>query len=119
MTLCRVLTELGVYPTLRKGRPCIYTPDEARRVKKEQVKIAAFHRNELIHEAAAKGEPPPVFKRGRPRIYATEEESILARKRMNKVCNSRHEALMTDALEDLRKHVAHSRQMQERSADEP
>ena len=120
MTLCRVLTDLGVYPTLRRGRPSVYdSPEESRRAQKEQLKIATCRRRQLLREAAANGEPPrPVFKRGRPRIYATEEEALAARKRMNKVCMTRHEELLEEAFETLRGLVAASRDTQVNSTDE-
>ena len=91
MTLTRALHDLGVYPTLRRGRPSLYaTKEEALDAKREQTRVAQCNRAQLKREAAEAGLPPPTFKRGRPRIYETPAESRAAQQRMNQACIARH-----------------------------
>ena len=119
MTLCRVLTDLGVYPPTRHGRPSLYdSAEEALRVKKAQLKAAQIQRRIRRREAADAGEPPPIFKRGRPRIYATQEESQEVQKCQNREGRRRHEANIILATEALRELVASTRDAV-RSTDQP
>ena len=118
MTLTRALNELGVYPTMRRGRPSLYaSEEEALHAKKEKTRVAQCHRLRLKREAAAAGLPPPTFKRGRPRIYETEEESRAAQQRMNQVCIARHKERLKEAAHALAELVAAGKIV--RSTDEP
>ena len=91
MSLCRVLTELGAYPVLKRGRPRLYdTPEDAHKVARAQMNVAEKRRRLLKKEAIAAGEPEPVFKMGRPSIYSSPEEAEETRKIKNKACIARH-----------------------------
>ena len=118
MTLTRALNDLGIYPTVRRGRPSLYAnEEEALQMKKIQMRAAQSHRRQLLQEAAAAGLPPPTFKRGRPRIYETQEEARSAQRRMNKVCIARQKERLKEASQTLVELVAAGKIV--RSTDEP
>ena len=100
MTLVKVLTELGAYPVLKRGRPCLYeTPDEALKVQRAQMNVSQKRRRLLKKEALEAGEPEPMFKPGRPRLYATEAEALTAKKLMQKACYTRYKDNVRQATE--------------------
>jgi hypothetical protein len=72
---------MGVLPRKKTGPSMPRTPSEARRVKKERLKEGQLQRKQLIAEAEKLGLPPPVFQRGRPRKYETDEERMEARRK--------------------------------------
>lgn len=67
------LIKCGVLEPKRTGPAFARDPEEAQRIKKEQVAASYARRKALIREAKDRGDPPPVFKLGRPRKYSREE----------------------------------------------
>ena len=107
MSLTKALTDLGIYPTVKRGRPSLYeNREEALRAKKVQMKEAQCRRRQLLRNAAEAGDPPPTFKRGRPRIYETLEEARAAQRRMNKDCIARQSQRLKEATQTLAELVA-------------
>jgi hypothetical protein len=80
MVLVRTLVSMGVLPAKRTGPATARSPSEARRVRLAQMSDGDKRRRLLIREAKEQGLPPPVFRRGRPCKYNTEEDRTIARK---------------------------------------
>lgn len=85
--LVTTLVEMGVLPKKKTGPSMPRTPSEARRVKKERLKESQRRRQQLVAEAEALGLPPPVFHRGRPRKYESEEERMEARRKQYRIAS--------------------------------
>ena len=71
-------------------------------------KKACMHRSQtarrqLLKDARLQGLEPPKFKRGRPKVYATEEEAKAAHSEQNRLCKQRYNARVLEALENLDK----------------
>ena len=86
-------------------------------MRKEQLKHAIGRRKQLLKEAAAAGLPTPAFKRGRPRIYETEEEARKGQRAMNKACIARQNERLRQASAALLVLVESGKLV--RSTDEP
>ena len=98
MTICQVLTELGVHAKPPRGKPPTYTPEEAYRVRHQQCKKAQIAMREEDMACKTAGLEPPTRKRGRPRIYATPAEAKAAGRAQNKVCRVRLKERLEDAI---------------------
>ena len=69
---------------------------------------ACIHRSQLarrqiLKDARMQGLEPPKFKRGRPKMYATEEEARAVHREQNRLCKQRYNARVLQALENLDK----------------
>lgn len=71
--LVRVLVKCGALPPKKTGPSDALSHEDAKRINAERSAAASRHRRALIREARERGEPLPVFKRGRPRKYTFEE----------------------------------------------
>ena len=78
--LVKTLVELGALPKKKTGPSMPRTPSEARLLKNERHRQNQSRNRQLVVEATKLGLPPPVFHRGRPRKYETDEERIAARR---------------------------------------
>ena len=98
MTLREALVELGVYVPPRRGKQPTYDPEEARKVQKQQCKVAqqAIRAQERACKEA--GVEPPKRKRGRPPIYATREEARAVSRVQNAECRRRWKERLSEAL---------------------
>ena len=98
------LTELGVCEPLPRGRLSRYdTREEAALAKKASMQRSQILRRQLVKDAREQGLEPPQFKRGRPRLYTTEEEAKAAQRAQNRLCKQRYNARVLEALENLDK----------------
>ena len=79
-TLVKTLVELGALPKKKTGPSMPRTPSQARLLKNERHRQNQMRNRELVAEATKLGLPPPVFQRGRPRKYETDEERMAARR---------------------------------------
>ena len=96
------LTELGVCEPLPRGRLSRYeTRDEATLAKKASTQRSQILRRQLMKDAREQGLEPPKFKRGRPKLYTTEEEAKVSQRAQNKLCKQRYNARVLQALEAL------------------
>ena len=104
------LAELGACEPLPRGRLTRYeTKEEAAVAKKESMQRSQILRRQLLKDAREKGLEPPQFKRGRPKLYTTEEEAKAAQRAQNKLCKQRYNARVLQALETLEQLVRQRR----------
>ena len=97
--LVKTLVELGALQKKKTGPSMPRTPSEARRVKRERCKEGVARKKQLIAEAEQLGLPPPVFQRGRPRKYETEEERQEARRRQFRIASLLYKDRVKQGLE--------------------
>jgi hypothetical protein len=71
--IVKFLVKVGALPPLQPGPSRPKSAEEAKQRKYELQRAAVKRRKELILAAREKGEPDPVFKKGRPRKYTPEE----------------------------------------------
>ncbi len=71
--LVKLLVKCGALPPKQPGPADPMSVEEAKQRKYEQQRAAVKRRKELIQAAREKGEPDPVFKKGRPCKYTSEE----------------------------------------------
>ena len=79
------LVKHGALDPKKSGPIHLMDPETARKRKLQQQVAARNLRKQLIQQAVEQGEPPPVFKKGRPGKY-TEEEATQVKKEQNKRC---------------------------------
>ena len=94
MTIRKILDELGLYAAPPRGMRPIYSPEEALRVKRQQQTAALTRARAVDRERREAGLEPLVRRRGRPRIYATVEEALLA---LKPILDSARDASMAEA----------------------
>jgi PHD/YefM family antitoxin component YafN of YafNO toxin-antitoxin module len=75
-------------------------PEEAIRRKKEQQAAAQKRRRAMIREAHERGEPIPVLKPGRPRVF-TSEEALARRSVHNRAYWKTYKTRIKEGLERL------------------
>ena len=86
------------------GRVRLYeTTEEANMAKKACMHRSQISRRQILKDARLQGLEPPKFKRGRPKVYATEEEAKAAHRAQNRLCKQRYNARVLEALENLDK----------------
>ena len=71
------MVKVGALPPLQPGPSRPKSAEEAKQRQYELQKAAVKRRKELIRAAREKGEPDPVFKKGRPRKYTPEEAKAM------------------------------------------
>ena len=91
------LVKHGVLDPKRSGPTHIMDPETSRKLKLQQQMIARGVRKQLIQQALEQGEPPPVFKKGRPRKY-TEEQATQVKKEQNRQCWQVYKNRLKDGL---------------------
>ena len=69
--------------------------------KKACMHRSQIARRQILKDARLQGLEPPKFKRGRPKMYATEEEAEAAHREQNRLCKQRYNARVLQALEAL------------------
>ena len=98
MTIRKILDELGLYAAPPRGKRPTYSPEEARRVRRQQQKAALARARAVDRERQETGLEPLVRRRGRPRIYATVEEAKAAMRAQNAVCRKQLAARVEEAI---------------------
>jgi len=101
--LVRAMVACGAMPKKKTGPSNPMSPEDKRRVRHEQNKAAELRRRALIQEAKARGLPPPMFQRGRPRKYFDEESAYEAKRKQWKKGMEVHKERVQLANEILRK----------------
>lgn len=85
-----VLVKCGVIEPKRTGPAVAMDPETARQVQRQQLLENQRRRRALVREALEKGEPPPVFKRGRPRKYTLDEAAAVKSEKDKASLNAYH-----------------------------
>ena len=98
MTIRKILDDLGLYAAPPRGKRPTYSPEEARRVRRQQQKAALARSRAVDRERQEAGLGPLSRRRGRPRIYATVEEAKAAMRAQNAVCRKQLAARVEEAL---------------------
>jgi hypothetical protein len=98
--LVEVLVKCGALPQLKRGPSYSLPFEEAKRIKTEQMAAACRHRKAMIREAKEKGEPLPVFRRGRPPKY-TPVEAINAKKNKDRESYQTYNERVREGLANL------------------
>lgn len=98
--IVRVLVKCGALPPKKTGPSHTLPHEEAKRINAERSAAAARQRRALIREARERGEPLPVFKRGRPRKY-TFEEAIEAKFAQDVQCRESYNERVKQGLANL------------------
>ena len=104
-TLRAALVSLGVLEDIRPGQPRKYIGEEGQELKRQKMREGCRAYISKIREAAKRGEPRPELKRGRPRLYETEEEARAAANEQNRNCRIRHRERLLEGVEKLSKLV--------------
>ena len=105
-TLRSTLVKLGVIDDVRPGQPRKYFGEEGQELRRLQNAESLRIYHAKLKEAAARGEPRPQFKRGRPRLYATQEEAKEAANEQNRLCRERQRKRLLEGVEKLSQLVA-------------
>jgi len=77
------------------------TKEQATLAKEACTQRSQVARRQVRKEERLQDLEPPKFKRGRPTVYATEEEAKAAQKEQNRLCKQRYNARVLEALENL------------------
>ena len=85
----------------RGGLRRLGTKQEATLAKKASRQRSQIVRRQLLKDAREQGLEPPKFKRGRPKLYTTEEDAKVAQRAQNRLCKQRYNARVLQALEAL------------------
>ena len=85
---------------MKTGPSHALSQEEAKRINAERSAAAARQRRALIREANERGDPLPVFKRGRPRKY-TFEEAIEAKVAKDVECRGSYNERVKQGLANL------------------
>ena len=101
-SLRSTLVKVGVIEDIRPGQPRKYVGEEGAKLKRANEILNQRLQRQLKKEAAERGEPPPIFKRGRPRKYETDEEAKIAKEQQSKVCQERLHARLEAGVQKLK-----------------
>ena len=107
VALVKTLVACGVLAKKKPGPQNPRMPEESLRIQREQRAAAMVRRKAMIEEAQTLGLPPPVFTRGRPRIY-TEEEALERKRLQWKLSTAAHKERLRQGAKTLRERALSS-----------
>ena len=108
LSLRAALVRVGVIDDTKRGQPRKYFGEEGAKAKRALQASSQRKRRRVMKEAAERGEPPAILKRGRPRIYNSIEACKQAKAEQNRICMQRFRVKLEDGVKKLETLMARS-----------